>query len=129
VEAAHTVRAAEALWSGNPMANVQCGPVLAAYAIDLQEQRRGALHLRLQAELETGMHRDAIGELRRLVADNPFDEGLHGLLMRALSACGRRSDALATYRTLRATLAEELGVEPCDELQRMHCDVLSARIA
>lgn len=129
VEAARTFRSALALWSGNPLANVQCGPVLSAYAIDLQEQQRAALHLRLQAELASGMHRDVIGELRHLVTDNPFDEGLHGLLMQALSASGRRSDALATYRRLRAVLNEELGVEPCAELQQMHTDLLSVGTA
>lgn len=129
VEAARTFRSALALWSGNPLANVQCGPVLSAYAIDLQEQQRAALHLRLQAELASGMHRDVIGELSHLVTDNPFDEGLHGLLMQALSASGRRSDALAAYRRLRAVLNEELGVEPCAELQQMHTDLLSVRTA
>lgn len=126
VEAARTFRSALSLWSGDPLANVACGPVLSAYAIDLQEQQKAALHLRLQAELESGMHRDVIGELRHLVTDNPFDEGLHALLMQALSASGRRSDALATYRTLRAVLNEELGVEPCGDLQRMHTELLTA---
>jgi DNA-binding SARP family transcriptional activator len=126
VEAAETLRTALELWSGNPLANVQCGPVLSAYAVDLQEQQRAALHLRLQADVASGMHRDIIGELRHLVTDNPFDEGLHVLLMKALSASGRRSDALATYRRLRAVLNEELGVEPCGELQQMHTDLLTA---
>lgn len=129
VEAATTFRSALELWTGNPLANVQCGPVLSAYAIDLQEQQRTALHLRLQAELASGMHREVIGELRHLVTDHPFDEGLHGLLMQALSASGRRPDALATYRRLRAVLNEELGVEPCAELQQMHTDLLSAGAA
>jgi DNA-binding SARP family transcriptional activator len=125
-EAAHTFRTALSLWTGSPLANVQCGPVLAAYAIELQEQWRTVQHLRLQAELESGMHRDVIGELRHLVSDNPFDEGLHALLMKALSASGRRSDALAAYRTLRAVLIEEMGVEPCAELQRIHTELLTA---
>lgn len=129
VEAARALRCALALWSGSPLANVVCGPVLQAYAIDLQEQHRAALHLRLQAELATGMHRDVIGELCHLATINPYDEGLHGLLMQALSASGRRSDALATYRRLRATLNEDLGVEPCGELQLLHKDVLTAGTA
>lgn len=124
-EAARDLRAALALWSGPPLANVQCGPVLSAYVVDLQEQRRNALHQCIEAELERGMHRDLIGELRSLVIANPLDEALHGLLMQALSGSGRRSDALATYRGLRHVLNEELGVEPCDELQRLHRDLLS----
>ncbi|MGH3648457.1 MAG: AfsR/SARP family transcriptional regulator [Micromonosporaceae bacterium] len=124
-QAARHLRVALSLWSGPALANVQCGPVLSAYAVDLEEQRRNALHLCIEAELERGLHRDLIGELRSLVTANPLDEGLHGLLMRALSASGRRSDALAAYRELRGVLNEELGVEPCDELQQLHRELLS----
>lgn len=124
-EAVRCFREALALWSGPPLANMPCGPALSAYVVDLQEQRRNALHLCIQTELERGMHRDLIGELRSLVTTNPLDEGLHGLLMRALSASGRRSDALAAYRHLRSVLNGELGVEPCEELQRLHRELLS----
>ncbi|WP_246360912.1 AfsR/SARP family transcriptional regulator [Haloechinothrix aidingensis] len=125
-DAARSLRAALALWTGPPMANVNCGSVLSSYVVDLQEQRRTAQHLRIHAELEAGWHRELIGELRALVAANPLDEGMHGQLMRVLSRSGRRSDALATYRNLRAVLNEELGVEPCEELQRLHHELLSA---
>ncbi|OZM71934.1 SARP family transcriptional regulator [Amycolatopsis antarctica] len=125
-EAAQSFRSALSLWSGPPMANVSCGPVLSAYAVELQERRRNAQHLRIQAEIEGGMHRDLIGELRSLVTANPLDEGLHGQLMRVLGRSGRRSDAMATYRALRARLNSELGVDPCDELQSLHHDLLSA---
>lgn len=124
--ASQSFRAALDLWAGQPLANVQCGQILTAAAVELQEQQRNALHLRIQADMAAGLHRELIGELRSLVTTNPLDEGLHGLLMRAMSASGRRSDALATYRALRAVLNEELGVEPCDELQLLHRELLSA---
>ncbi|SFB25243.1 DNA-binding transcriptional activator of the SARP family [Amycolatopsis marina] len=126
-QAAAAFRAALSLWSGAPMANVNCGSVLSAYAVELQEQRRNAQHLRIQSEIEGGMHRDLIGELRSLVTSNPLDEGLHGQLMRVLGRSGRRSDAMATYRQLRARLNNELGVDPCDELQSLHHQLLSAK--
>jgi DNA-binding SARP family transcriptional activator len=125
VDAAHSFRTALDLWSGPPMANVQCGPVLSAYSVELLEQRRSALHMRIEAEIRSGMHRDLIGELRSLVAGNPLDEGLHGQLMRVLGRSGRRSDAMASYRQLRARLNDELGVEPCDELQLLHRELLT----
>nr|WP_084037638.1 AfsR/SARP family transcriptional regulator [Haloechinothrix halophila] len=124
--ASQSFRAALDLWAGQPLANVHCGQILTAAAVELQEQQRNALHLRIQADMAAGLHRELIGELRSLVTTNPLDEGLQGLLMRALSASGRRSDALATYRTLRGVLNEELGVEPCDELQLLHRELLSA---
>jgi DNA-binding SARP family transcriptional activator len=125
-QAAALFQSALALWSGPPMANVNCGPVLSPYGVDLQEQKRNALHLRIEAEIEAGTHRDVIGELRLLVAANPLDEELHGLLMRVLARSGRRLEAMSLYRDLRANLQEELGLEPCEELQRLHNDLLSA---
>ncbi|QFU93350.1 Transcriptional regulatory protein EmbR [Amycolatopsis sp. YIM 10] len=125
-DAARSFRSALGLWSGPALANVNCGSVLAAYAVDLAEQRRAAQHLRIEAEIEAGMHRELVGELRSLVTANPLDEGLHGQLMRVLGRSGRRSDAMATYRQLRTRLTTELGVEPCDELQLLHHELLSA---
>ncbi|MEV6647272.1 AfsR/SARP family transcriptional regulator [Amycolatopsis sp. NPDC051371] len=123
--AAARLRAALNLWSGSPLANVHCGPILAAYAMELQEQRRNALHMLMEAEITSGNHRELIGELRSLTTDNPLDETLHGQLMRALGRSGRRSDAMAVYRNLRRRLSNELGVEPCDELQLLHHDLIS----
>ena len=125
-DAAADFDAALALWSGPALATIHCGPVLTAYAVDLQEQRRNTQHLRIEAQIEDGQHRAAIGELRSLVTANPLDEGLHAQLMRVLTLSGRRSDAMATYRELRARLTEELGVEPSGELQALHHDLLCA---
>ena len=124
--AALSLQAALDLWAGPPMANVRCGPVLAAYSMELLEQRRSAHQLRIEAEINGGMDRELIGELRGLVAANPLDEGITGQLIRVLGRCGRRSDAMASYRDLRARLNDELGVEPCEELQQLHRELLSA---
>jgi len=123
--AADAYRAALDLWSGSPFANVHCGPVLSAYRTELLEQRRSVLHLRIEAEIGSGRHRELIGELRSLTTGSPLDETLHGQLMRALGRSGRRSDAMAVYRRLRMRLAGELGVEPCDDLQSLHRELIS----
>ncbi|WP_329044017.1 AfsR/SARP family transcriptional regulator [Amycolatopsis sp. NBC_01488] len=123
--AADAYRAALDVWSGTPFTNVQCGPVLSAYRTELLEQRRGVLHLRIEAEILSGRHRELIGELRSLTTGSPLDEALHGQLMRALGRSGRRSDAMAVYRMLRTRLAGELGVEPCDDLQLLHRELIS----
>jgi SARP family transcriptional regulator, regulator of embCAB operon len=124
--AARSLRAGLELWAGPPMANVPCGPVLSAYAVDLLEQRRTAHQLRIEAEINGGMDRELIGELRSLVEANPLDEGLSGQLITVLGRSGRRSDAMACYRQLRGRLRGELGVEPCDELRQLHLELLSA---
>lgn len=124
-EAAVSLRSALALWSGPPLANVNCGPRLSAYVVDLQERRRNAYHLRIQAEMEIGRHRELVGELRSLVAANPLDEVLHGQLIQVLDRSGRRSDALAIFRNLRMTLRDELGLDPSAELRALHQELLS----
>lgn len=123
--AAAAFRAALDLWSGPPLASVHCGPTLAAYTVYLLEQRRNARDLWIEAEISGGRHRELLGELRSLATANPLDEALHAQLIRALGLSGRRSDAVASYRRLRASLHAELGVEPCAEVQVLHRELLS----
>jgi DNA-binding SARP family transcriptional activator len=123
--AADAYRDALDVWTGPPFANIHCGPVLSAYRTELLEQRRSVLHLRIEAEIVSGRHRELIGELRSLATGSPLDEALHGQLMRALGRSGRRSDAMAVYRMLRSRLAGDLGVEPCDDLQSLHRELIS----
>jgi DNA-binding SARP family transcriptional activator len=124
-DASRTYRAALALWSGPPLSNVPCGSVLTASRVELLEQRRSALHQRIEADIASGGHHELIGELRSLATRNPLDEALHGQLMLALGRSGRRSDALRVYRDIRSQLADELGVEPADELQTLHQHLLT----
>ncbi len=123
--AAETFRSALDLWSGPALANVACGPVLSRFVIDLEERRRNARHLRIEADIARGAHRELVGELRALTAADHLDEGLHGQLIRVLARSGRRSDAMAIYRGLRSRLVEELGIEPSAELQELHHELLS----
>lgn len=125
-QAARLLRAGLGLWSGEPMAGVRLGPVLSAYALELQEQRRTTRFLRIQADIEAGRDAELIGELRALVTDDPLDEGAHAQLMQVLGRVGRRSEALALYRQLRERLIDELGLEPCDTVQQRHREVLRA---
>ncbi|MEU5262359.1 AfsR/SARP family transcriptional regulator [Amycolatopsis sp. NPDC021455] len=124
-EAVARFRSALDVWTGPPLANVPSGPMLLPYTVELLEQRRTTMHMLFEAEIASGHHRELIGELRSLTAGNPLDEALHGQLMRALGRSGRRSDAMVVYRTLRKRLSEELGVEPCADLQLLHRDLIS----
>ncbi|WP_232832248.1 AfsR/SARP family transcriptional regulator [Nocardiopsis sp. FIRDI 009] len=125
---AASTRLAEALdlWTGPILAHVARGPVLGAHAIRLEEQRLRALELRIQAEVLLGRDRELIGELRSLVMQYPLNEWFHGQLIRALGRAGRRNEALEAYRRVRTTLTDELGLEPSDELQALHQEVLGA---
>jgi hypothetical protein len=51
------------------------------------------------------------------------------LLVLTLYRCERQADALAAYRRARAVLADELGLEPNEELRRLEQAVLRQEVA
>ena len=71
-----------------------------------------------------GATRGASAEIDALLAENPLRERLHAQRMLALYRCGRQAEALEAYRQARATLVEQIGVEPAPELQRLHDAIL-----
>ncbi|NHD19313.1 AfsR/SARP family transcriptional regulator [Actinopolyspora sp. BKK1] len=124
-EALNKFREALDLWTGDPLANVNLGPQLSAYVAEIQERRMNTLQQRIEVEMQLGLHRELLGELRSLVASHPFDECLHGYLMLTLDRCGRRRDALEVYHRLRNSLNEELGLDPSQHTQELHHQVLN----
>jgi DNA-binding SARP family transcriptional activator len=118
--AAAKLRAALALWRGAPLADLAYEPFVQAEAVRLEELRLLALEQRIDAELATGRHAELVGELEAAVSANPLREGLRGQLMLALYRCGRQAEALEAYRDARATLTEELGIEPSRALRELH---------
>jgi DNA-binding SARP family transcriptional activator len=123
-DASRMLRGALAMWRGQPMANVDTGPVLTRHAVQLHEERLNALQLRIEADMRLGRHRELIGELKDLVAADPYNEWFHARLIDALNQSGRRREALGVFHTLRNQLNDELGVEPSGEVQRVHQEVL-----
>ncbi len=79
----------------------------------------------LASRLDLGASSDVVDELEELVAEHPLREGLWGLLITALYRAGRQADALASYRSVRERLVEELGLEPGRDLQRLEQQVLA----
>jgi len=65
-----------------------------------------------------------VGELETLVLAQPARERLWGQLMTALYRCGRQAEALAAFRTARAVLVREYGVEPSPRLVEIHRRIL-----
>ena len=119
------LREALALWRGPPLADLAFAPFAQGAIAALQEERLVALETRLEAELRAGRHAELVPELQRLVAEHPLRERLHGRLMLALYRAGRQADALEAYRHARATLVEQLGLEPGVELRELERAVLA----
>jgi DNA-binding SARP family transcriptional activator/Flp pilus assembly protein TadD len=124
--AADVLAEALGLWRGRALADVPPFALVTAEVERLEESRLTTLELRMEADLGCGMHAHLVPELRRLLSDQPLREGLWGLLIRALNAAGRHAEALAAYGQAREVIAEELGVDPGPELQRLYQELLTA---
>jgi WD40 repeat protein/DNA-binding SARP family transcriptional activator len=117
-------REALALWRGPALDDVADEPFAADEARRLEELRLTAVELAIDADLAAGRHREVVGELAALVVEERLREKFHAQRMLALYRCGRQADALDAYRQARATLVDEIGVEPGPELRRLHEAIL-----
>lgn len=112
------------LWRGEALAEVADRSWAQQEIIRLEEIRLGAVEDEIEAHLALGRHGEVLGRLRSLIAEHPLRERLRGQLMLALYRAGRQADALAAYEATRRDLAEELGVDPGPDLQRLHQTLL-----
>ena len=117
--AAQKLRQPLALWRGQPLADLAYEPFLQTEIARLEDLRLAALEQRIDADLATGRHALVVGELEALVAEHPLRERLRGQLMLALYRSGRQAEALHAYQVARQELADELGLEPSEELKRL----------
>ncbi|MFC4029971.1 BTAD domain-containing putative transcriptional regulator [Streptomyces polygonati] len=122
--AADQLRQALALWRGPALAGIP-SRVVQAGAAELEEARLSATEERIRLDLHLGRHHELTGELTALAVEEPFRERIQEHLMLALYRSGRQVDALDSYRRVRTRFIDELGIEPSEELQRLHHDILT----
>ena len=123
-ERAHALRDALALWRGPALADLAFESALAPEIARLEELRLEALEARIDADLMLGAGPNLVPELEKLVAQHPYREQLRGQLMLALYRSGRQVEALDAYLEARHALVNEVGVDPSEELQRLHGQIL-----
>ena len=117
-DAAARARAALDVWRGHVLAGVPL-QLAGGESEPLQELRLRVIESYVDSSLALGRHRVLVGELRRLVDENPYREELVARLMVALYRCGRQAEALEAYETTRRLLTDELGIQPGPDLQRL----------
>lgn len=111
------------LWRGRPYADVQ-QPFAEAESARLDGQRLAAQELAAELDLDLGRHERVLEGLAPLVAEHPLREPLRARQMLALYRSGNQADALAVFADVRTVLADELGLDPGPELQRLHQRIL-----
>ncbi len=123
--AAVRLRRALAFWRGPALGDVAGEPFAQHEAARLEERRLLATEERIEADLALGRHPDLVGELESLVRLHPLRERLCGQLMLALYRSGRQAEASEVFHETRKRLADELGMEPSTELQRLFRQILN----
>ncbi len=86
-------------------------------AVRLGEIRAAAVEDLAEALLAAGRPAGALATLEPHVAAHPHRDRPRGLVIRALAADGRRTEALRVFQRYREELAETVGTEPSAALQ------------
>ena len=123
-DAANILHEALGLWHGHALEEFSAEPWAATEGARLDELRWSALEDRIEADLALGRHTAVVAEVEIAVTEQPLRERLRGLLMLALYRGGRQADALRAFADLRRALAEELGIPPSPELQRLEESII-----
>lgn len=124
-DARASLHEALSLWRGPALLGFEGEDWATPEAARLERLRLDAFEDRIEADLNAGLHREVLGEIEQLTKEHPFRERLWGQRMLALYRSGRQSDALLAYQDLRKLLAEEKGLDPGPELQRLEAAIIS----
>ena len=108
-----------ALWRGPGVADVGDEPAAMAEIQQLEWLRLSAVEDLARLRLALGEHELVVPELRRALAETPYNEQLWASLMIALARCGKRAEALIAFQQARTALRVELDIEPGRELQEL----------
>lgn len=113
------------LWRGEPLADLPAERFQDVVPA-LCEQRLAAQEVWIDAVVQSGRPAEVLPELRRLTERHPLRERFWAQQMLALYRCGRQGEALERYREVTRVLADELGIDPGDELRTLHQRILTS---
>jgi DNA-binding SARP family transcriptional activator len=113
-----------ALWRGPALADIDAEALHRDYGAALEEQRLSTVERRFDVGLALGRHTELVAELAAATAENPLRERFWCQRMLALYRSGRQADALEAYQEINRLLADELGIDPGEELRGVHQAIL-----
>jgi DNA-binding SARP family transcriptional activator/WD40 repeat protein len=123
--AAIAYREALALYTGEPLVDLDGWEPGRAEAARLAELRLLAEERHVDALLTSGRHQDAASLAIGLVEEQPLREQRWAALALAQYRCGRQGDALRSLNRARRVLATEVGLEPSHELVELEHAILA----
>jgi tetratricopeptide (TPR) repeat protein len=116
-------------WRGKPLVDVPSESLQAQDVPHLEAERLEVLEWSFDVELRLGRHAELIRQLRAVTKEHPLRERFSGQLMLALYRSGRQAEAFAVFQNVQQALAEQLGVDPGDELRALHQAILTGDAA
>jgi DNA-binding SARP family transcriptional activator len=114
------------LWRGIPMEDIPSAALCRSVGAGLDELRLQLVTSRIDAELFLGKEHHVVAELRQLADEHPLGEHIQARLALAYYRCGRQAEALEVCLRARASLVDELAVEPGPELRQLYQHILTA---
>lgn len=113
-----------AMWSGPAYGEFALEDFAAAEVARLEEARLAALEMRVEADLAWRNNGSLVSEIEGLATAHPTRGRFTASLMLALYRSGRQADALQAYRRFATRLADELGLDPPDEVRLLEEQIL-----
>ena len=123
-QASRHLSAALAQWRGPVLDDLRAFEFVETFATPLGEQRVLAQTALAEAEIACGRAYSVITELETLTAEHSYREPLWAQLITAYYVSGRQTDALGAYHSLKAALADDLGVDPDPALCELYERIL-----
>jgi predicted ATPase/DNA-binding SARP family transcriptional activator len=117
-------REALLMWTGTPFGGLDGFGAFRDEGLRLRGLRLVAERAVIEADIASGDAVSVIPRIEVLMHEFPFDEGLRGLHMRALYRSGRQVESLASFNSFKIQLADELGLDPSQELQGLELQIL-----
>lgn len=114
-------------WQGPMLAGLRPGPVLAARAAVMDENRQSVVEELGAVLLALGDPDEVVRLLHQHVHLHPLRERAYALLMQALCRLGDSAGALSIYTDARNAIGERLGVEPGLALQKLYRSILDGK--
>ena len=123
-QATRYLAAALAEWRGPVLEDLRDFQFVDTFATSLVEEKILVHTAKAEAEIACGRASAVISELEALTAEYTYREPLWAQLITAYYLTDRQSDALAAYRRVKATLADDLGIDPGQTLRALNERIL-----
>ncbi|MFR9777216.1 BTAD domain-containing putative transcriptional regulator [Micromonospora sp. MS34] len=115
------------LWRGRCAAGLEPASRQHPAFLAVEAERVQAVRDAADAAERCGRLSAVLAPLRQAAEQHPLDESLQSRLLLALAADGRQAEAVETYRVVRRRLADDLGIDPSEELREAYDRLLHQR--